>query len=46
MEIKFENSLPLWIVKALNEVGLYDKRSFSKCGRAYKKIIEGDYDYV
>lgn len=41
MEIKTSGGLPLWMVRALSEQGLF-KTSFSKYGTAYRKMLLED----
>jgi len=39
MEIKVPGSIPLWMSKALSEIGIR-RHSFSKYGRAYKSFVQ------
>lgn len=41
MEIKSCNSIPIWLVKVLNELEIYPT-SFSKYGEIYKKTVVGN----
>lgn len=39
MEIKVPGAIPLWLVKLLNELKIYPT-SYSKCGNAYKQLLQ------
>ncbi|MCR4782123.1 MAG: polyphosphate polymerase domain-containing protein [Lachnospiraceae bacterium] len=41
MEVKIENSMPLWFAKLLSELSIY-KTSFSKYQNAYQRILSND----
>ncbi|MBR2577347.1 MAG: VTC domain-containing protein, partial [Erysipelotrichaceae bacterium] len=45
MEIKVNNSLPLWLVRIMDEAGAYPQ-AFSKVGKSYLKEKEKEYGII